>query len=53
MSEANALLDLSKRYYADALYFKEKKEYVLAFSAVNYAHAFLDTGARIGGRAAA
>jgi uncharacterized protein len=48
IKEANDLLDLSKRYYSDALYFKEKKEYVMAFSAVNYAHCFLDAGARVG-----
>ncbi len=41
------LLDLSKRYYKDALHFKEKGDLLNAFAAVNYAHAFLDAGARI------
>ncbi len=48
LNEAEDFLDLSKRYYEDALHFKKKGEVVDAFSAVNYAHAFLDAGARIG-----
>ncbi|RJQ16867.1 DUF357 domain-containing protein [Candidatus Woesearchaeota archaeon] len=47
MKEVEDLIDLSERYYSDALHFKEKGDYVLAFSAVNYAHAFLDAGARL------
>jgi hypothetical protein len=48
IKEANDLLDLSERYYKDALHFKEKGELVDAFSAINYSHAFLDAGARLG-----
>jgi len=48
-SEAQAadFLDMISRYYSDALYFKEKGDYVLAFAALNYAHGWLDAGARI------
>ena len=41
-------LDLAKRYYQDAMYFKDKGDLVNAFAAINYAHAFLDAGARLG-----
>ncbi len=44
---AEDFLDISKRYYEDAKYFKKKGDIVNAFSAVNYAHAFLDAGARL------
>ena len=40
-------LDLAKRYYSDALYFKDKGDLINAFDAINYAHAFLDAGARL------
>ncbi len=36
-------------YFNDAKHFAfEKKDFVLAFGALNYAHAWLDAGARIG-----
>ena len=41
-------LDLAKRYFTDAKYFKEKGDLINAFAAVTYAHAFLDCGARLG-----
>ena len=42
-------LDMAQRYYDDAHYFLEKKQdAVLAFAALNYAHGWLDAGARIG-----
>ena len=41
-------LDLAKRYFNDAKYFKEKGDLINAFAAVTYAHAFLDCGARLG-----
>jgi uncharacterized protein len=41
-------LDMAQRYYDDALHFKEKGEVVTAFAALNYAHGWLDAGARIG-----
>lgn len=48
LSEAEDVLDLSQRYYHDALHFKQQGKLVMAFTAVNYAHAFLDVGARLG-----
>ena len=47
-TKASEILDLSKRYYADAKHFEEKGDLVNAFAAVCYAHAFLDTGALMG-----
>jgi hypothetical protein len=38
------LLKLAKCYFEDAKYFKNRGEYINAFSAINYAHAFLDCG---------
>ncbi len=47
--EAEEFLDMAQRYYDDAQYFlNEKNDAVLAFAAVNYAHGWLDAGARIG-----
>lgn len=42
------LVKLAKCYFDDAKHFKEKGDLVNAFAAVNYAHAFLDAGVRIG-----
>jgi uncharacterized protein len=44
----NDFLDMATRYYEDAKYFYEKKDYVNAFAALNYAHGWLDCGARLG-----
>ena len=49
LAEAKDFLDMAQRYYDDAHYFLEKKQdTVLAFAAINYAHGWLDAGARIG-----
>lgn len=49
LKEAKDFLDMAQRYYDDAHYFLEKKDdAVLAFAALNYAHGWLDAGARIG-----
>ncbi|MBI2670464.1 DUF357 domain-containing protein [Candidatus Woesearchaeota archaeon] len=44
---AEDFLDMATRYYRDAKYFKEKGDYITAFAALNYAHGFLDAGARL------
>ncbi len=44
---AEDYLDMATRYYKDAQYFKEKGDIVTAFAALNYAHGFLDAGARL------
>jgi len=46
--EAADFFDMASRYYADAQHFFSKNDYVNAFAAVNYAHGWLDAGARIG-----
>ncbi len=45
---AEKYLDMAKCYYSDAMHFKEEGDYVTAFAAVNYAHAWLDCGACTG-----
>ncbi len=45
---ADDFLDMAKRYLSDAEHFQEKKEIVTAFAALNYAHGWLDAGARLG-----
>jgi hypothetical protein len=45
---AEDFLDMAKRYYDDAKYFAEKGDAVNAFAALNYAHGWLDAGARLG-----
>ncbi len=47
-SIAEDFLDMAKRYLSDAAHFREKGDFVSAFGAVNYAHAWLDAGARMG-----
>lgn len=48
LDQATDYLDMAQRYYSDAKHFKEQGEWVLAFGALNYAHGWLDAGARIG-----
>jgi len=45
--EAADFLDMAERYFSDAKHFREEGNYVLSLAAVNYAHAWLDAGARI------
>ncbi|HLC86574.1 MAG TPA: DUF357 domain-containing protein [Candidatus Nanoarchaeia archaeon] len=45
---AEIFLDMAQRYYEDAKHFMKKGDYVTAFAALNYAHGWLDAGARIG-----
>lgn len=45
---AEDFLDMAQRYYSDARFFMKKGDYVTAFAALNYAHGWLDAGARIG-----
>ncbi|MBI4145797.1 DUF357 domain-containing protein [Candidatus Woesearchaeota archaeon] len=45
---ANVVFDMAKRYFSDAQHFKEKGDIVTAFAALNYAHGWLDAGARLG-----
>jgi hypothetical protein len=45
---AEDFLDMAQRYYDDARHFYAKGELVTAFAALNYAHGWLDAGARLG-----
>lgn len=41
-------LDMIERYISDAEHFEKNDDKVNAFAALNYAHGWLDAGARIG-----
>ena len=45
---AENFLDMARRYHADALHSHETGDDVQAFAQVNYAHGWLDAGARLG-----
>lgn len=45
---AEDFLSMATSYYNDALHFKEQGDLVNAFASVNYAHGWLDCGARLG-----
>jgi len=47
-SERLDFLDMIERYISDAKHFESKGDIVNAFAALNYAHGWLDAGARIG-----
>ena len=39
---------MAKAYYDDALHFKSKNDLIRSLACVNYAHGWLDAGARLG-----
>ena len=45
---AEDFLNMAQSYYNDALHFFDKGDMINAFAAVNYAHGWLDAGARLG-----
>ena len=45
---ADDFLNMANSYYNDAKHFRESGDLVTAFAAVNYAHGWIDCGARIG-----
>lgn len=45
---AEDFLDMAQRYFDDAKHFEKKGDAVTAFAALNYAHGWLDAGARLG-----
>ncbi len=47
-TSAEDFFDMAQRYYDDARHFYSKGEIVTAFAALNYAHGWLDAGARLG-----
>ena len=46
--EAKEILEMVKNYLSDARYFQKQGNYVNSFAAINYAHGWLDSGARLG-----
>ena len=48
IAEREDFLDMIQRYHADAQHFFGKKDFVNAFACLNYAHGWLDAGARLG-----
>lgn len=45
---ADDFLSMAKAYFEDAKHFRETGDFVNAFACVNYAHGWLDAGARLG-----
>ena len=45
---AEDFLKMARSYHADAAHFASQGDYVNAFACVNYAHGWLDAGARLG-----
>jgi len=45
---ADDFYNMAKSYYEDAFYFYENQDLINAFAALNYAHGWLDAGARLG-----
>lgn len=45
---AEEFLDMATRYFEDARHFSEKGDIATAFGCLNYAHGWLDAGARLG-----
>ena len=45
---ADSFMEMINAYYNDAKHFRETGDLVTAFAAVNYAHGWIDCGARIG-----
>jgi uncharacterized protein len=47
-ANAEDFLDMATRYFEDAKHFEKKNDIVTSFAALNYAHGWLDAGARLG-----
>lgn len=46
--EAEKILEMATCYLKDARHFEKENHFVNAFAAINYAHGWLDSGARLG-----
>ncbi len=44
---AKEIIEMVSNYLSDAKHFEDKKDYVNAFAALNYAHGWLDSGVRL------
>jgi len=45
--QAKEIFEMVGNYLSDARYFENKKDFVNAFAAVNYAHGWIDAGVRL------
>lgn len=45
---AEDFFNMANTYYEDAKHFMDKGDWINAFAALNYAHGWLDAGARLG-----
>ena len=45
---AKEIIEMVENYLSDAEHFYNKKDFVIAFAALNYAHGWLDCGASLG-----
>lgn len=48
INERKEILLMAESYYSDARHYYDKGDWVTAFASLNYAHGWLDTGARLG-----
>jgi len=46
--QAKEIILMVECYISDSKHFKKKDDYINAFAAINYAHGWLDSGARLG-----
>lgn len=46
--EAEEIIKMTSNYLSDSEYFEKNNDFVNAFAALNYAHGWLDAGARLG-----
>ncbi len=46
-NEAQSIFIIVECYLKDSVYFKNKKDYINSFACLNYAHGWLDCGARL------
>jgi len=46
--EREDIINMVECYLSDSKYFFENNDYINAFAALNYAHGWLDSGARLG-----
>jgi len=45
--EAKEIIEMVSNYLSDSEYFEKKGDFVNVFAAINYAHGWLDAGARL------
>lgn len=46
-AQAKEIIEMVENYLSDAKHFENKKDFINAFAALNYAHGWLDSGVRL------